>query len=292
MRILVTGCNGLLGNDIWKALSSEHEVYASDITECRFNAEKGRFLRLDVMDQKQTYDKISKLNPDVVIQLAVYSDVEGCEQNPEKAFSINALGTRNVCLACQRFDSALCYISTDYVFDGENTPPGGYCEFDQPDPQSVYAKSKYYGELYVKLLLNKFYIVRTAWLFGTGRKNFVAAVVDKINKKEKINVVSDQRGSMTYTKDLAMALNELIKKETYGIYHLTNAESASRLETVEFLFNLLGQRTELNMVTRSAFFTAKRPKDSSLNNLIWKLDGFNPLRNWRDAVYDFVRSST
>lgn len=295
MRILITGANGLLGYDLWHCLKDKHELYATGRSEPPEFINIKNFIQLDITDQESTYKKVSKLNPELVIHLAAISDVDFCERNPELAFKVNSLGTRNIAVACQRFDTVLCYISTDYVFDGKNIPEAGYSEFDKVNPVNTYAKTKYYGEFYVKHLLNKFFIIRTAWLFGKYKKNFVSYVIESIRNKKEINVVTDQSGSPTYTYDLSIAISELIteledgKKQTYGIYHITNTGGAERFEIVNEIFKLMKTSTEIIKKTRSEVYFAPRPRDSRLNNYIWQLEGYKPLRSWQEALKEFLQ---
>jgi len=289
MRILVTGATGLLGYDLCKELLlTDNEIYGCSLREKNNILPENNFLNFDITDNKQTYEIISKINPDVVIHTSAYSDVDGCEKTPQIAYKINSIGTRNICIACQRFDTVMCYISTDYVFDGKNTPVDGYNEFDVPNPLSVYAKTKYYGELYVKHLLNKFFIVRVAWLYGNKRKNFIRNAIENIKTSSEIKVVEDQKGCCTYTKDLSKAIISLINSQLYGIYHITNSEGATRKEILEYIFNILGKRTVIKTVKRKEIFIAERPFDSTLNNFVWKLNNFKPLRSWKEAIKEYL----
>lgn len=290
MRVLVTGINGLLGYDVWQAFEKKHEIFGCDNSEKPDFLDKKQWLNFDITDEKITYETITKVNPDLVLHLAAYSDVDGCEKRPDVAYRVNASGTRNIAVACQRFDTAMCYISTDYVFDGDNTPEEGYGEADRTNPCGVYGKSKYMGEYYVRHLLNKFYIVRTAWLFGSKRNNFVTGIVNSVKENKKITVVRDQTGSPTYTKDLAEALLELVEKPLYGVYHITNSGWTDRVGIVNEVFKLLGEKTEVELKTRKEVFFAPRPADSRMKNLMWRVEGFKPLRTWQEAVKEFIRN--
>ncbi len=288
MRILITGANGLLGYDLWHILKNKHELYGCGRSSPAWYIDEKKWLKLDITDQQQTYTQITKLNPDIVIHLAAISNVDHCEKNPEIAYKVNSIGTRNICLACQRFDTILCYISTDYVFDGENTPEDGYKEDDKPNPINVYGKTKYLGEFYVKHLLNKFYIVRTAWLFGKNRENFVSYVLNSIKNSTEINVV-DQVGSPTYTKDLSEAISFLIEKSAFGIYHITNSEKCSREEIIEEIFKILNKKTKVVKKSAKEMYFALRPKNSCLNNFFWNLQSFPKIRTWKEALKEFVK---
>jgi len=177
MKVLITGINGLLGSELVPCLEENHEVTGV----CRNPATAACATRsLDITDRKAVYDAVTRINPDVIIHSAALSNVDECENNPDEAFKINCYGTRNLALACQRFDAALLYVSTDYVFSGRQHPAAGYTEFDATEPLSVYGTSKRDGEWMACHLLNKFYIVRTAWLFGKTRRNFIQSVNDSL----------------------------------------------------------------------------------------------------------------
>ncbi|MFH0807533.1 MAG: dTDP-4-dehydrorhamnose reductase, partial [Elusimicrobiota bacterium] len=246
MKILLIGASGMLSRDMWDAFNEKHELYGSDVsTRPEFIPEK-QWSVFDITNLEDTYEKISRLNPELVINTAAYSDVDGCEKNPDLAFRINALGTRNICTACQRFDAVLCHISTYYVFDGVNPPEEGYCEQDKTNPINVYGKSKYWAEFYVKHMLNKFYILRVAWLFGKGRNNFVSFVINSAIENKEIKIVKNQWGSPTYTKDVAQAVSLLVEKPSYGIYHMTNSGKTSREEQVKEIFKLTGKSAKVS----------------------------------------------
>ncbi|HUW23671.1 MAG TPA: dTDP-4-dehydrorhamnose reductase, partial [bacterium] len=226
---------------------------------------------------------------------AAYTDVDGCETNRDLAFRVNALGTRNIALACQRFDTELLYISTDFVFNGEKGEP--YLEFDRPDPQSIYAKSKYWGELYIKSLLSRFYIVRSSWLFGKNGKNFVTTILKLAKQKKEIEVVNDQIGSPTYTKDLARAIAQLIGTERkdsttraslYGIWHITNSGQCSWYEFAREILQDSDVRVK-PITSEELNRPARRPKFSILENSIWKLQGWKSLRHWKEALKDYLK---
>ena len=291
MKILITGASGLLGYDLWKTLKDEHELYASGRGDNPDFINTKQWINLDITNQQETFEKVTKLNCDLVIHSAAHSNVDDCQKNPELAFKINALGTRNICVACQRFDTTMCYISTDYVFDGKNTPEDGYTEFDKTNPLSIYAKSKYWGEFYVKHLLNKFYIARVAWLFGSGRNNnFVSYTLNSIKEKKEINVVKNNWGSPTYTKDAARAISSLIKKPLSNIYHITNSGKASRETITDTIFKYVGKSTKLNVFDPEQFCKAPRPMKSYLKGYNLHLEGFEPMRPWQEAVKEFIDS--
>jgi len=308
MKIIITGAGGMLGYDLWQVLSMQNELYGLGRSECPDFVKKEKWLQVDLTDPGATYQVMTKVNPELVIHTAALTDVDACELNPEKAYLVNTLATRNVALACQRFDTVMLYISTDYVFAGEKDTP--YREDDLPNPINIYGKTKYNGEFYVCHLLNKFYVVRTAWLFGKRKKNFVTEILRKIRensgsvnspsraksrdaKSAELKIVADQIGSPTYTKDLAITINELITKNLYGLYHLTNADSASRyqmaLEIANFFGYKRGDHLKILPINQMELNRpAKRPKYSVLDNYNWRTQGFKPLRDWKEALKEYL----
>ncbi len=213
MKILVTGCNGMLGAECMAFLSREHEVSGIDLDDA------------DITDRAQIMETVAIRSPQLVIHTAAYTDVDGCEQHPDRAYKVNAIGTQNVALACARLDATMVYISTDFVFNGRKKQP--YIEFDEPDPKSVYARSKLAGEQYVRSLVNKGFIVRTSWLFGKHGKNFVETILRLAGERDELRIVSDQIGSPTFAGDLVQEMARLIATGAYGIYHLSNNGSCS-----------------------------------------------------------------
>ena len=286
----------MLGRDLVEVLSGGQELYLLDVE--RFPpslSSQFSTLTLDITDSAKTYREVTKINPDIVIHSAAYTDVDGSETNRDLAFRVNALGTRNIALACQRFDTALLYISTDFVFDGEKGEP--YLEFDTPEPQSIYAKSKYWGELYIRSLLNRFYIVRSSWLFGKNGKNFVTTILNLAKEKKELEVVTDQTGSPTYTKDLARAIAQLIGAggkdfstgaSLYGIWHITNSGQCSWYEFATQI--LQDSDVHLKPITSEKLNRpARRPRFSVLDNCMWRLQGWKPLRHWKEALKDYLK---
>ena len=297
MRIIITGAAGMLGADLVNVLKDKHELHGVDIRELTYKLPLTTYHLLDITDAQQTYNVITKINPDLVIHTAAYTDVDGCEEKPDIAYMVNGIGTRNIALACQRFDAALMYISTDYVFDGEKEKP--YLEHDKPNPQSIYAKSKYWGENFTQHLLNKFYIVRTSGLFGKNGKNFVKTILNLAQEKKEIKIVKDQITSPTYTKDLAEGISRLISPVTsqnqeaishlYGIWHITNSGFCSWYDFAKEILRITSNKLEITSISsKDLKRPAKRPKYSVLNNYCWQLQGWKLLREWKDALRDYL----
>lgn len=215
MRIVVTGHKGQLGTAIEKILAGQ-ELLGLDLPEH------------DITDPTSTIDTIVGIKPDVVIHGAAITDVDGCERDPEMAFRVNTLGTQNIALACGRCGATMVHVSTNDVFDGKLGRP--YYEWDTPSPQSVYARSKAAAEFQVLTLLNRFYIVRTAWLYARGGNNFVTKIIAAADAQGALRVVTDEVSTPTYAPDLAEAVARLIHTDHYGIFHFANSGICSRYD--------------------------------------------------------------
>jgi dTDP-4-dehydrorhamnose reductase len=276
MKVLIIGSEGMLGHDLVDILSKENEISTTTIDT------------LDITDIEKTIKTVKNINPDVVVHAAAFTDVDGSESNEDLAYKVNVIGTRNVAVACRKTDAALVYICTDYVFDG--TKGISYRESDQTNPLSVYGKTKYLGEVCVKEILSKFYVVRTSWLYGYHGPNFITTMLNLAEKMDSISVVADQIGSPTYTVDLSQAIAELIKKPIYGTYHITNSDHCSWYEYAQEIFKIAGMNIEVNPVTTEEFGSAApRPKYSVLENYNWKMEGFPKIRSYKDALRDYMR---
>jgi dTDP-4-dehydrorhamnose reductase len=277
MRILVTGASGMLGSDIVKAFISEHDTIG--VSSAKF----------DITELGSTLDYIKHIKPEVIIHSAAYTDVDACESNCEQAFKVNALGARNIAIAAREANASVAYISTDYVYDGIKTSP--YFEYDNVNPLSVYGRSKLDGENFVREFAGKYYIIRTSWLFGRNGKNFVKTMLDLSETRGTLNIVNDQIGSPTYTPDLAKAIKQLVESRCYGTYHLTNNEHCSWFDFAKYIFKAAGiKHMKLNPITTEEFGRpAPRPKNSVLEKFYWKLNGFEELRSYKDAVTEYIK---
>jgi len=272
MKIFITGASGMLGKDLVKVLSREHEIIKK---------------RVDITNLDKILEAVMKTKPDLIVHAAAFTDVDAAESARDQAYNVNVIGTRNVTVASSKTKAPILYISTDYVFDGEKSE--GYYEFDKPNPINFYGMTKYLGEVYIKDLTNKFYIVRTSWLFGKHGRNFVKTMLKLADENEKIQVVNDQIGSPTYTRDLAEAIGKLIKKPNYGIYHITNSGHCSWYEFAKKIFKAANIHINLEPVDSQEFRRpAKRPRCSILKNYNWKMEGFTPLRDYRKALLDYL----
>ena len=248
MRVLVTGANGQLGYDVIKRLDENNiEYLATDKDE------------LDITNEAQTNNVITKYNPDVVVHCAAYTAVDKAEDERELCYKTNVLGTRYVAAACKKINAKMVYISTDYVFDGEGDQP--FEVTDQPNPLNYYGTTKYEGELEVQKLLDKYFIVRISWVFGINGNNFVKTMVRLAKERDEISVVADQIGSPTYTYDLAGLIVDMIQTDKFGIYHVTNEGFCSWYEFACEIFKQAGINVIINPIRTEDYPTrAKRPR--------------------------------
>jgi dTDP-4-dehydrorhamnose reductase len=271
MRIAITGAKGQLGRSLQRVFEG-NELLLIDLPE------------YDVTDVGLE-SHIADWAPQGVIHAAAMTDVDGCERDPETAYRVNALGTRNVALACQRCEASMLYVSTDYVFDGTSDRP--YSEYDEPNPESVYAKSKLAGEEFVRDLLTRFYIVRTAWLYGHNGRNFVEKVLELADREKALSVVANEFGSPTYAPDLAEAIYQLMQHPLYGIYHLVNEGSCSRYEFAAKVLELSG-KTDVELSPSSLYpRAAKVPRCAVLRNFSAATQLGIVLRPWEEALEDY-----
>ncbi len=272
MRVIITGASGQLGRALLDALASHDPM---PVTRPEFD-----------VAEPAVVDRLAGLEPDLIIHAAAMTDVDGCERDPEAAFRVNALGTQHVALACQRAGCPMVYISTDYVFDGTKGEP--YWEFDEPNPISVYGASKLAGERYVQALLDRFYIVRTAWLYGPGGRNFVTKIVELARTRDELAVVTNEVGSPTYTPDLADAIVRLIQHPLYGVYHLVNEGACSRFEFARAVVKLVGLEGVCVRPTESFPRLARPPAYAPLRNFVAATQLGIVLRPWGEALRDYL----
>ena len=269
MKIVLTGAGGMFGRDVQRVFSD------AEITPLTSHA-------LDITVLDDVMGKIREVKPDFVIHAAAFTDVDRCETEPEKAYLVNGLGARNVTMACEETGCPVVYLSTDYVFDGSKNGP--YDEWDDTRPVNRYGLSKLMGERYVASLTNRFYIVRTSWLFGRNGKNFVETILRLLSERESLEVVNDQIGCPTSTTDLATKLREVLGRG-YGIYHITNTGSCSWYDFAVTIASKQGIKKRITSVSSERFKRpAKRPANSVLGNTMLRLEGIGPLRHWEEAL--------
>lgn len=276
MKVLITGANGQLGRSLTEMLPEMGiEVIPTDRDV------------MDITDWEQCREHFLRHRPDAVIHGAAYTAVDQAEAEPDEAYRINAAGTRNVAAAAELAGAKCCVISTDYVFDGTASTP--YREFDLPNPRTIYGRTKLAGEQLAAGLSSRWFIVRTAWLYGPGGQNFVETMLKLAAEREHINVVHDQLGCPTHTADLARFLAELIQTEHYGLYHAANAGSCSWYDFASAIMEETGLPAQIRPCTTAEFpRPAPRPGYSVLDAMAIRANGFAPLPPWRQGLKDYL----
>ncbi|MDA8218011.1 MAG: dTDP-4-dehydrorhamnose reductase [Dehalococcoidales bacterium] len=275
MRVLLAGCLGQLGRTIQEQWSAEHEMIVPSESE------------FDITDWPTTARVVAEAAPDVVVNTAAYTDVDGCETNVELAYRVNALGPRNLAAACLQQGASLVQISTNCVFDGTATRP--YLEFDPPNPISVYGWSKLAGDQAVQAVLPRHYIVRTAWLYSLHGRNFVKTILRLARERDKLSMVADEVSSPTFAGDLALALRELIRYPAYGVYHFTNSGACSRYEFAREILRLGGREDyPLEPISLRDYVRPSRPPlFSALHNFCGEALGI-AIRPWQEALAEVI----
>lgn len=291
MRLFITGACGQLGYEVInEAVKHGHEVIASDvIEEARFDVP---FVALDITNAEAVMDVITASEVEAVIHCAAWTAVEEAEDPKayDMVYDINVKGTMHIATACKTTGAKLIYISTDYVYDGTGAEPY-QADDERFNPLNIYGKSKLEGELIVRRLLERYFIVRTAWLFGGNGKNFVTTMLDVGTRNNDVRVVNDQIGSPTYSVDLARLLIEMVETEKYGCYHATN--TGGYISWYDFcceIFRQAGINTEVVSVTTAEYGMNKaiRPLNSRLETYKLIESGFNALPDWHDALKRFL----
>ncbi len=288
MKVLVTGANGMLGID----LCAELEAAGHTVVRADANLREGlvvpAWVRIDVTNTKEVEECVLYHQPDAVIHAAAYTDVDGCERDPDLAYRVNALGTWNIAAVCGAHHITLFYISTDFVFDGEKKEP--YTEFDTPHPLSHYGASKLAGERFVASLCTRHFIVRSSWMFGMHGKNFPETILKKAATQHELGVVCDQFGSPTYAPDLAKALISLLESPLYGTYHITNAGHCCWYEFAQKAVELAGLKNVIVKPMPAELWPSptKRPAYSVLRHYALELQGRDNLPPWTQALSHFI----
>lgn len=281
MRVLVTGVKGQLGYDVVNELTKRGiEAVGVDVAE------------MDITDKAACDQVITEADVDAVIHCAAYTAVDAAEDNVEVCMKVNAEGTRNIAEVCKKLDIKMMYISTDYVFDGQGTRP--WKPDDERHPLNVYGQSKYEGELAVEELVEKFFTVRIAWVFGVNGKNFIKTMLRIGKERGAATVVCDQIGSPTYTYDLAKLLVDMIQTEKYGRYHATNEGLCSWYEFACEIFRAAGMDVAVTPVPSSEYpaSRATRPMNSRMSKEKLTENGFEKLPDWKDAVARYLKEIT
>lgn len=272
MRILATGADGMLGSYL------PRHVISTDLDS------------LDVRDRQTVSAAVEEHRPDFVFHLAAQTNVDFCEQQPEEAFRTNALGTQNVALACAAQGATLVYVSTGSVFGGAKPEP--YHEFDLPSPANLYAYTKHAGERFVLQLAPHSYIVRAGWMIGGGphtEKKFIAKMLERAESAGKIVAVTDKWGSVTYGRDIMDGMLRLVETGQFGTYHLVNEGICTRYDIALEVNRYFGEPYELEGVTSAMFpLPAPRPRSEALQNMMLRLNGWDWMKEWRDALHDYL----
>lgn len=277
--ILVTGSNGQLGFDVTKELQKRKLEYVGSIRN-----------DFDIINYDEVEGYILNLKPECIIHCAAYTAVDKAEDEKEMCYKINVLGTENIAKACKKVNAKMIYISSDYVFDGSGNMPHQINE--EANPLSVYGKSKYQGELKVKEYLDKYFIVRTSWVFGANGNNFVKTMLRLGNERSSINVVSDQIGSPTYTVDLAKLLCDMALSEKYGTYHGTNEGFCSWAQFAEKIMKIANLDCKINYIKTEEYKTkAVRPLNSRLSKENILENGFEMLPCWEYSLNLFLQAN-
>ena len=300
LKYFVTGASGQLGHDLLKELNERgYDVTGSDI----MNVNDGTFpagcsyVPLDICDREKTLRTIKELSPDIIIHCAAWTNVDAAEENEELVRMVNVKGTENIALAAKETDAKLIYISTDYVFDGKGQVP---FDPDQSDfkPLNVYGTSKLEGERCVSSLLDKYFIVRTSWVFGRNGNNFVKTMLRLGKTHDNVKVVNDQIGTPTYTPDLARLLADMSLTDKYGCYHVTNSETEeggyiSWYDFAKEIFRQASYDTEVIPVSTEEYGLSKavRPLNSRLDKQKLIRQGFKPLPDWKDALSRYLKET-
>ena len=304
MKVFVTGVNGQLGHDVMNELNKRgYEGLGSDIAEKYSGVADGSavttmpYVSLDITDEEKVKKVIEEYKPDAIVHCAAWTAVDMAEDDDkvEKVRAINADGTKYIAEACKEIDSKMVYISTDYVFNGQGERPW------QPDdknyePLNVYGQTKLEGELNVSGILDKYFIVRIAWVFGLNGKNFIKTMVNVGKSHNEVRVVNDQIGTPTYTLDLSVLLVDMIETDKYGYYHATNDDNGEYISWYDFtkeIYRQAGMNTKVIPVSTEEYglSKAKRPFNSRLDKSKLIENGFKLLPSWKDALGRYLKDA-
>ena len=277
-KIIVTGCNGQLGRAV-----NEYYGNASDISFVNTDVAE-----LDITDIDAVMRLAREVKPYAIVNCAAHTAVDACESQYEKAFAINAIGARNLAIASRETGAKLVHISTDYVFDGTKTTP--YVETDPTNPMGAYGSTKLAGEEFVKQFADRWFILRTAWLYGDG-KNFARTMLRLSETNEAVRVVGDQFGSPTSTVELTKAIDALLFSENYGLFHATCEGSTSWADFAGEVFRLAGKDTRVEAITTEEYGApAPRPAYSVLDNRMFRLTTDFAFADWHDAIAVYMKT--
>ena len=288
MTILITGCKGQLGQELCSIISSGRSEIGG-VPQGIFGAQiiPVDIEDLDITDTGAVLAFVGEKKPDVIINCAAMTNVDGCETDYDTAYKVNAAGVRNLAVSAERVGGKFIHVSTDYVFAGNGVKP--YVEWDLVNPQSIYGASKALGEKYALSFCKRTLIVRTAWLYGYIGKNFVKTIRRAARANESLKVVGDQRGNPTNANDLAHHLLKLAVTDEYGIYHCTGTGECSWYDFASKIVEYSGINCKVNSCTTEEYGSAtKRPAYSSLQNLALSLSVGDEMRNWETALKEYI----
>ncbi|MCM1989287.1 dTDP-4-dehydrorhamnose reductase [Oceanirhabdus seepicola] len=290
MKILITGDKGQLGSQVldilYKGVSELGKIHDIYINSEILGTDKKE---LDITSLERVRKLLQHFKPDVLINTSAYTNVDGCESNKDLAFKVNALGARNLAIVCEEIGAKLIHVSTDYVFDGRYSIPQR--EYDLPNPISIYGKTKYLGEEYIKQFCTKYFIVRTAWLYGYNGKNFVKTIIKAAKEKRYLEVVDDQKGNPTNAEDLAYHILKIALTDEYGIYHCTGKGQCSWYDFACRIVEYAGMDCHVKPIKSNEIKrAAKRPANSSLDNMMLRCIVGDETREWEEALAEFIHN--
>lgn len=290
MKILITGAKGQLGSQLFNMIKERKSELGPIPSEYKNVEVTGIDLEdLDITDLESVKSYLKDLKPDLVINPAAYTNVDGCEEHEDLAFKANSIGARNIAMACEDIGAKLIHISTDYVFEGTGIVP--YREYDLPNPVSVYGKTKLLGEKYIQQSSSRYFIVRTAWLYGYNGKNFVYTIRKAAAERGSLTVVNDQRGNPTNAEDLCYHILKLGVTEEYGIYHCTGLGECSWYDFACKIVEYSKIDCKVTPVTSDEYIrAAKRPSFSSLDNMMLRCSVGDEMRPWEEALKVFINN--
>ena len=285
MKILVTGARGMLGRYLVGMLTNLSTAGNLGLEITATDREQ-----LDITHPQETSRFIGDCKPEVVVNCAAFTNVDACETQISDAFAVNASGAKSVAMAGKQIGAKIVHISTDYVFDGAKMD--SYSETDKPNPLSVYGKSKLEGELAIQEIADNYAILRTAWLFGPYRRNFVTAILERGKKNREVSVVTDQYGSPTYTADLSQAVWNVISQDVRGLYHFTNTGRCSRYDWAKKIFELTGEQVSVLPVKTADYKRAAIvPQNSALNCAKYRLATGHKIRHWQEVLEEYLQKT-
>lgn len=288
MKLLIVGSKGQLGTQIRKIIENgKSEIGEIDKAYLKAEINYVDYDELDITNLNEVINFVSSFKPDVIINCAAYTNVDKCESDAGTAFKVNSLGSRNLAIGAEKVNAKVLHVSTDYVFNGQGNIP--FKEYDLPSPVSVYGKTKLLGEQYVRENCSRYFIVRTAWLYGYYGKNFVYTIMKAGKEKGHLDVVDDQRGNPTNAEDLAHHILKIALTEEYGIYHCTGTGECSWYDFASEIIKLSKINCTVSPITSDALGrAAKRPAFSSLDNMMLRSTVGDEMRPWQEAIKMFI----